>query len=116
MRKVLAVSILLCSQTVWAQGPSVRNGENEILERRVQQDAFEKWATDPNGAKKDEVAREAAAAAEFYGKAKHFVDLWQAFTDELNNKKTFNAKLAKELAKAFHSLEKSDGWPVGRVK
>jgi hypothetical protein len=34
----------------------------------------------------------------------------------LNEKKTFNAKLAKQVAKAFHDLEKSDGWPVGPQK
>jgi len=90
---------------------------DSALDRRIQQDAFEKWALDPDGKqKKAQAARESEAAMEFYSKARQFVELWQTFASELNDKKTFNAKLAKEVSKAFHELEKSDGWPVGRQK
>jgi hypothetical protein len=33
----------------------------------------------------------------------------------LNEKQTFDVKLAKKVAKAFHELESSDGWPVREV-
>jgi hypothetical protein len=32
-------------------------------------------------------------------------------TREYNDKGTFNVKRAKEVSKAFHDLEKSEGWP-----
>jgi len=64
-----------------------------------------------------QATREAAARREadyqqrvFYTKAKKFVDLWRHFTMEMNDRQTFNVKLAKEVSKAFHDLEKSDGW------
>ena len=37
--------------------------------------------------------------------------LWSALANEYNEKQTFNYKLAGEVAKAFHDLEKSEGWP-----
>src|SRR5260370_36997331 len=40
-----------------------------------------------------------------------FVVLWSALANEYNEKQTFNYKLAGEVAKAFHELEKSEGWP-----
>ena len=119
MRKVLAVSLLVCSQVVWAQAPGIPRqslpGDSE-MERRIKQEAFEKWALSPDDGKKANTAKEAVAIQEFYSKARHFVDLWQAFASELNDKKTVNAKLAKQISKAFHDLEKSDGWPVGGAK
>ena len=120
MRKVLAVSGLLFTQFLLAQaptGPRQTAPLEDMNERRMQQDAFEKWALGGGADKnKVETAQESAAAMEFYTKAKQFVDLWEAFAAELNQKKTFNAKLAKQVAKAFHDLEKSDGWPVGHSK
>lgn len=49
---------------------------------------------------------------EFYSKATQFVELWKKFAEQLNGQQTFDAKLAKKLSKAFHDLEKSEGWPV----
>jgi len=119
-RTVLAVSFLVFSQILSAQvavGVRPASPVDEAMDRRIQQESFEKWALDPDGRqKKAEAARESQAAMEFYSKARQFVQLWQTFAAELNEKKTFNAKLAKEVSKAFHDLEKSDGWPVGRPK
>lgn len=57
--------------------------------------------------------REAAfEQQQFYSKANRFVALWATFAEQLNEKQTFNAKLAKKVSKAFHDLEKSEGWPV----
>lgn len=115
MRKVAAVSILAFSQILSAQAPrQTPDPADTILDRRIQQEAFEKWALDPDGKQKKAQAARESHAMEFYSKARQFVDLWQTFAAELNEKKTFNAKLAKRISRAFHDLEKSDGWPVGR--
>jgi hypothetical protein len=119
MRKVLALSLLFSSQILQAQAQTLQGQSppiNDETQRQLQQDAFERWALDPNGPKRATASRERAAAKEFYSKAKHFVDLWEALAAELNGKKTFNAKLAKQVSKAFHDLEKSDGWPIGLAK
>ena len=47
---------------------------------------------------------------QFRSKTQAFVDLWTAFAREYNEKGTFNVKMAKEVSKAFHALEKSEGW------
>ena len=118
MRKVLAVSLLFSSQILRAQ--SAAQGQplpiDSEMRRRLQEDAFEKWAFDKEAPKRAASAKEQEAVREFYSKAKRFVELWQALAAELNGKKTFNAKLAKEVSKAFHELEKSDGWPVRHAK
>jgi len=120
MRKILAISILFSSPVLWAQGrptgPLQPFPAEPNTTQRLQQEAFEKWALDTTDAQKQATAKQTAAALEFYSKARHFVDLWEALAAELNEKKTFNAKLAKQVSKAFHDLEKSDGWPVGRPK
>jgi len=90
-------------------------GDSDV-DRRIKQEAFEEWALSPNDAKKGGTAKESQAIEEFYLKARHFVDLWRAFAAELNEKKTVNIKLAKQISKAFHEMEKSDGWPAGRAK
>jgi hypothetical protein len=122
MRKVFAVLVLFFTENVLAQAPiEVRlssPSDNPVTDRRIQQEAFDQWAIqgaiDNNEA--EAATKRLQAADEFYAKAKEFVQLWRAFAAELNTKKTFNAKLAKQVAKAFHDLEKSDGWPVGRQK
>ena len=68
---------------------------------------------------REDQARHAAATRaqevarrEFQEKADKFVALWGDFATRLNQQQVFDAKLAKKLSKAFHELEKSDGWPV----
>jgi hypothetical protein len=117
MQKLFAVTVLVFSQLLSAQAPPTQPlPADSVLERRLQEQAFERWARDSGDDKKKADNAQELAAREFYIKAKQFVDLWTAFAAELNDKKTFNAKLAKKVAKAFHDLEKSDGWPVGRSK
>jgi len=48
---------------------------------------------------------------QFVSKTQEFAALWTALAREYNEKGTFNMKLAKEVTKAFHALEKSEGWP-----
>ena len=48
---------------------------------------------------------------QFWQKANKVADLWTAFVREFNEKGTFNVKKAREVSKAFHELEKTEGWP-----
>jgi hypothetical protein len=48
---------------------------------------------------------------QFRLKTQVFVDLWTALAREYKEKGAFNMKLAQEVSKAFHALEKSEGWP-----
>ncbi len=78
----------------------------EIYSRMVhQQNAEEAKQTKAN--REAEIARR-----QFWDKANQFVALWGDFAKRLNEKQTFDVKLAKKLSKAFHELETSDGWPT----
>jgi hypothetical protein len=48
---------------------------------------------------------------QFWMKTEKFIDSWTALAREYNDKGTFNVKRAKQVSKAFHDLEKSEGWP-----
>ena len=48
---------------------------------------------------------------QFWMKTEKFIDSWTAMAREYNDKGTFNVKQAKEVSKAFHDLEKCEGWP-----
>ena len=48
---------------------------------------------------------------QFWMKTERFIDSWTALAREYNDKGTFNVKKAKQVSKAFHDLEKSEGWP-----
>jgi hypothetical protein len=48
---------------------------------------------------------------EFLLKAQKFIQKWHVLVREYNQKGGFNMKKAKEVSKAFHDLEKSEGWP-----
>jgi hypothetical protein len=44
-------------------------------------------------------------------RAERLVQLWSALAREYNEKGGFNVKTAREVSKAFHDLEKTEGWP-----
>ena len=48
---------------------------------------------------------------EFLRKIAGFTKSWSALAREYNRKGTFNVKTANEVSKAFHDLEKTEGWP-----
>jgi len=120
MQKVLAATLLISSQILWAQGPGIQRQldySTNDAQRRLQQQSFEQWATQPDAARQAAARRETEQKfREFYAKAEHFVTLWKKLTEDMQGQKTFNVKLAKQVSKAFHDLEKSDGWPAGRSK
>ena len=53
---------------------------------------------------------------EFLLKADKFVQAWSVLTREYKEKGGFNVKEAKEVSKAFHDLEKSEGWPKADLR
>lgn len=48
---------------------------------------------------------------EFWLQTEKFVNLWTSLAREYNENGTFNIKTAKQISKAFHDLEKTEGWP-----
>jgi hypothetical protein len=114
MRHVIINSVLLVSilqGIATAQTPNVNRYPNveELLQRL--------W---PNGDVQVQSEAEIQIAKrkeaefkerQFLLKAKKLVQSWSTFAREYNEKGTFNLKTAKEVSKAFHDLEKDEGWP-----
>ena len=48
---------------------------------------------------------------EFLLMADKFIQAWRVLVHEYNQKGGFNVKKAKQVSKAFHDLERSEGWP-----
>ena len=48
---------------------------------------------------------------QFMEKVRHFIAKWDQFATEYNRKGAFNVKSARDMSKAFHELEHTDGWP-----
>lgn len=87
----------------------------ELADARVEQELFIRSAHDHSALEAKQIAARQRAEdlqREFYSKANRFVDLWSHFSKELNEHQTINIKLAKKLSKAFHDLERSEGWPA----
>lgn len=62
------------------------------------------------------VAEQQAARTQellFLLRASQFVRSWSKLVEEFNRKGTLNSKSAKEASRAFHRLEKTQGWPGG---
>jgi hypothetical protein len=53
---------------------------------------------------------------QFVNRANHVAALWTQFTKDYNEKHAFNAKVAREISKAFHDLEKDENWPKDHSK
>jgi hypothetical protein len=51
---------------------------------------------------------------QFMEKVRRFVTKWERFATEYNLKGGFNIKAARDMSKAFHELESSEGWPKGK--
>jgi hypothetical protein len=116
LRKPIAFLFLACAVVLPAQTPTPQPPNSDpIALASFEMELFRRAARENNAA----VTRQATAAgeariarAQFCAKANHFVELWMDFTNHLNDKQIFDAKLAKKPSKAFHELETSDGWPV----
>ncbi len=118
MLKLLPVLIFLTVGLLRAQSSpplAVVPGSDPAAMLKWRMELFRQSVRDNN----DETLHQAAAARQeqiarlqFMAKANHFVKLWGDFVCRLNDKQTFDAKLAKKISKAFHELEMSDGWPL----
>jgi len=118
VRKLEPILILLTVGFLKAQSPSPAPavpGSDSAAMVKWQMELFRQSVHDNN----DETLRRAAAARQeqiarlqFMAKANHFVKLWGDFVYRLNDKQTFDVKLAKKISKAFHELEMSNGWPL----
>ena len=116
MKLITIVSILFCARLLSAQiaGPTPVGSDSAAMAFR-EMEIFARSVQTAN----QEVARHVAEKRveelerkQFRDKAARFVMLWDDFVTRINEKQTFDVKLAKQLSKAFHELEKSDGWPV----
>ncbi|MBZ5676228.1 MAG: hypothetical protein LAP61_18445 [Acidobacteriia bacterium] len=52
----------------------------------------------------------------FVKRANHVAALWTQLTKDYNEKHAFNVRVAREISKAFHDLEKDENWPKDRLK
>jgi hypothetical protein len=118
LRKLILVFLLFCTGFLRAQSrpPVPQLGNDQPTLAFQQMELFSRYAH----SLKDETAQHAAAKrdeeiarAQFWQKANRFVSLWAAFANRLNDKQTFDVKMARKLSKAFHELETSQGWPAG---
>jgi hypothetical protein len=93
--------------------PAVTPGDPESI-MNLQMELFRQSVrdNDPNFRRAAATRREQVARLQFMQKANHFVELWGKFVNRLNDQQTFDGKLAKKVSKAFHDLERSDGWPL----
>jgi hypothetical protein len=48
---------------------------------------------------------------QFIQKVHQFIAKWERFANDYNRKGVFNVKSAREISKAFHDLENTEGWP-----
>jgi len=53
---------------------------------------------------------------QFMEKVRHFITKWEQFASEYNHKGAFNVKAARDMSKAFHELEHTEGWPKDEVR
>lgn len=119
MKKFAVSTVLILS--AWTSAPAQdpawnRNLSNqwvEALTREFMLRQYEGFTQDGQ-----EQARRAAQYSEqqFIRKANNFTRIWGAFIRDYNEKKAVNIRITREASKAFHDLERSDGWPGTSVR
>jgi hypothetical protein len=117
VRKLIPFSLLLVVSFLGAQSSPVPTAPGSDPESvvRLQMELLRQSVRDDNEVRtrQAETARQVQIARlQFMAKANHFVALWGDLVQRLNDRQTFDAKLAKKVSKAFCELEKSDGWPL----
>jgi hypothetical protein len=91
------------AQDPWSRTPrrsSPDQAQRDLLEPQSQ--------PDPSESEERQHAR--YLESQFLKKAKRFAEAWNGFVNEYKNKRAFDVKKAKDVSKAFHELEKSEGW------
>ncbi|MCU1293439.1 MAG: hypothetical protein JWP08_2289 [Bryobacterales bacterium] len=116
MRRLLPCLFLICSLDIAsAQSPEVAGVRSDVEFSGVLRDLYFRSLSDGGLQAQQQAAQRAEAEYQrrlFYGKAKHFVDLWTKLTRQMNQRDTVDIKLARKVSEAFHDLEKSNGWPA----
>ena len=112
MMNFLLLSFFLLVPTA-AQSPHPNPGDRQDAIQRLY------WESLSNGALRNQALAQTEMSTrmeaqrkerEFLLKAEKFVQAWRVLTRECNQKGGFNMKEAKKVSKAFHDLEKSEGW------
>jgi len=109
LQQVITVGFFL-SGLVSAQDP--RRDQDTFFELFRRELAFRELENSRAEIDRELALRRQASYLErqFISRMNRFVALWSALVSEYNEKQAFNNKLAGEVAKAFHDLEKSEGW------
>src|ERR1700760_4340934 len=113
MNQMVSIAILaLC-------GIAGASAQDVGFDRVSNQRAFESMMQEFLGhapSREDQAGTEAAKRYEaqmrerqFIEKVNRFVELWTSFATEYNEQRVFNIRSAKEISKAFHDLEGSEG-------
>jgi len=118
VRNSIPVLILLTARLLEAQSSppgAAAPGSDPASVARWQMELFRQSAYNHNNVTLRQAAaarQEEIARLQFMTKANHFVKLWGDFMHRLNDRQTFDTKLAQKMSKAFHELETSEGWPL----
>jgi hypothetical protein len=102
---------LLCG-TVPAQGPYPNRCHRQDAIERLYQESLSNaavWSQETTEMVKQMEARH--KEMQFWLKANRFVQTWTLLAREYNDRGAFNVKQARAASKAFHDLEKTEGWP-----
>ena len=110
---LLLIATLSQAQSTTQSSPVTTYSQDTIqkLQRAILENSLSNGAS-VDIKKENEKKAEAFARQQFLERANKFVALWTEFAHKANDKQIFDVKLAKQLTKAFHDLEKSDGWPI----
>jgi hypothetical protein len=113
--KKLSSSLLLGSffiSSAVAQSSNLDRNASERLNHITHEFILRQLTDQPTRAETEAAKRREAEYREnqFIQKTSAFVQLWSQFATEYNEKGAFNLKLAQEISKAFHELERSEGW------
>jgi hypothetical protein len=113
--KKLSSSLLLGSffiSSAVAQSSNLDRNASERLNHITHEFILRQLTDQPTRAETEAAKRREAEYREnqFIEKTSAFVQLWSQFATEYNEKGAFNLKLAQEISKAFHELERSEGW------
>ena len=98
------IVFFVAAATVLSYGQGLRPDQSRLIDSAlIEQEALQR-------------AQARAIENRFVKRANRVAALWANFTKEYNEKNTVNAKLAREISKAFHDLETDEDWPKDRSK
>jgi len=100
--------------TTSAQSPHPNPTHRQDAIRRFNWESLSNAALPSQTAMQSELAKRIEPQykeRQFLLKAEKFIQAWTALAREYKQKGGFNIKKAKQVSKAFHDLEKSEGWP-----